>query len=324
MLSNGSFRAMNGTTAPALLTPKSTNSALSGYTESSPFRPGSRAISPLFRNSTATRLEPTPQSKFFSVLMTCNRDYDEIMKDALDSLYAQTHTNWELIFICDIESTRTAVLRYCSERELIVHCCFGTNLNNRRERFSYGLRYCTGNWICCFDSDDILHPQALEIVDRSLSLFPNLHFFNSAHVSFFVGSSAAHINWPEPGLQMINMLIREFRQRHFWGFINQEYYWPKGWLTSQYPIEDYWAFASIAMNGMPVLPIPHCLYGWRNWDSQYTRIHRNELHLMCADISDRLLAFSKRQGPSWHFGDISLAARMSLAKDRLATEVQFR
>lgn len=260
----------------------------------------------------------------FSIIMTCNRRWDKIMSQAIDSLKSQTYTNFELIFVSAVDGTSVAIGEHLKGFNMeYVPVRVGDHLT-RHQKFSYGTEYAEGDYVICFDSDDVLHPQALEIVDISLKMNPSLKFFTSSHIAFKSGEQHGFIHVSDPNLQTVQNLILGFRQRHLWGFPVDTTYWPKGFLESTDPVEDYWAFACLAMAGVPVMPIPHCLYGWRVWPGQYTQRKMPEMIQMCDRIVGVLSKFKKKEGPMWHFGDMALAARMGLVRERLMNEVLFR
>ena len=255
-------------------------------------------------------LEPSQSKDLWSIVMTCGRPYDDMLEDALVSLAQQTYRNFELVFVSNSMKTYTAVNKLCKTLEIGVRFPAAAHARNRHERFREGVRDAQGVYIGVLDSDDMLHPRAIEIASKSLKLFPNVHFFTSSHFAFIDGSlTGKHIK-ASPWKQTLAALVKGFEQRHFWGFSNDSDYWPRDFLYSTDPVEDYWAFACIARAAMPVLCIPHCLYAWRNWSGQYTRVNLSECVAMCERIQKALKRISEAQSPYWHMGDLVLAARM--------------
>ena len=83
------------------------------------------------------------------------------LKDAIDSIYAQTFTDWEIVFIdnCSTDNTKNIVesydntIKYYKTEETIP---LGVARN-------FGLKYCKGKYIAFLDTDDIWLPDKLQL-----------------------------------------------------------------------------------------------------------------------------------------------------------------
>ena len=94
-----------------------------------------------------------------SILMN-GYNSDLYLKEAIDSVYAQTYTDWEIVFIdnCSTDSTREIVSKYDKKtRYYRTH----TNVPLGKAR-NFGLQYCTGNYIAFLDCDDLFVMDKLE------------------------------------------------------------------------------------------------------------------------------------------------------------------
>lgn len=96
-----------------------------------------------------------------SILMPV-RNEGQYLQAALDSLYRQTFTNWDLIAIDDGSDDDTpAILDEAARQDCRVQVI-------RRESgglvaaLNAGLQYCKANLVARMDGDDISHPQRLE------------------------------------------------------------------------------------------------------------------------------------------------------------------
>lgn len=89
---------------------------------------------------------------------------EKYIKEAIESVIAQTYTNWELFVIDDGSTDKTAeIAQSYAEKDsrIILHrnsCNMGT-ANTR----NVGIKLANGEWIATLDSDDIWHPEKLEI-----------------------------------------------------------------------------------------------------------------------------------------------------------------
>ena len=81
---------------------------------------------------------------------------------SIESVLAQTHTDWELIIVddCSVDNTDEVVSRYLSDTR-INYIKKDANSGAAVSR-NHGLRLASGKWIAFLDSDDLWHPQKLE------------------------------------------------------------------------------------------------------------------------------------------------------------------
>jgi len=82
------------------------------------------------------------------------------LKDAIDSVYAQTFSNWEIVFVdnCSTDSTSKIIKQYDSKIRY-----FKTHQNiPLGEARNFGLKHCNGEYIAFLDCDDIYLPDKLE------------------------------------------------------------------------------------------------------------------------------------------------------------------
>ena len=86
----------------------------------------------------------------------------QFIKQSIQSVLAQTHTNWELIIVddCSMDNTDEIVGEYFADERIR----YLKNEKNGGAAVSrnYALREAKGKWITFLDSDDLWHPQKLE------------------------------------------------------------------------------------------------------------------------------------------------------------------
>ena len=94
-----------------------------------------------------------------SILMN-GYNAQEYLKEAIDSVYAQTFQDWELIFIdnCSIDSTKAIVDSY--DNKIRYHKT-EQNIPLGAAR-NFGLQYCKGEYLAFLDTDDIWIEDKLE------------------------------------------------------------------------------------------------------------------------------------------------------------------
>lgn len=97
---------------------------------------------------------------------------EEYLGQAIDSILAQTYTNWELIIVDDASTDGTAQLlqTYNDPRIRITR-----NIRNEQTYFScnIGISLCRGNYIASQDSDDLWLPDKLEKQVAWLEMHPD-------------------------------------------------------------------------------------------------------------------------------------------------------
>lgn len=108
--------------------------------------------------------------------------------DCIDSVWAQTHPNVEIVVVDDCSSEREAkfVLDELEEHEDVKVLRLDRNGGPSRAR-NLGLELCSGRYVLPLDSDNLLLPEALEVLVEQLCeageevgfIYPNLQFFGN-------------------------------------------------------------------------------------------------------------------------------------------------
>ncbi|MFD2698604.1 glycosyltransferase family 2 protein [Mesonia sediminis] len=103
------------------------------------------------------------------IIPTYNRAH--LIGETLDSVLAQTYTNWECIVVDDgsTDATDELMAKYCAKDSRIryyhrpdEHLPGGNGARN------YGFKMSKGEYIQWFDSDDLMHVESLEIKVRNI------------------------------------------------------------------------------------------------------------------------------------------------------------
>ena len=101
------------------------------------------------------------QVPFFSIIMPCY-NAERYLKDALDSVLAQTFTDWELILIDDGSKDHSlAIAQECLKDEPRAHIFSVPNGGVSKAR-NIGLDHAQGEWILFMDADDLILPSHLQ------------------------------------------------------------------------------------------------------------------------------------------------------------------
>lgn len=89
---------------------------------------------------------------------------EKYIDEAIRSVIAQTYTNWELFVIDDGSTDGTARIAqsYAEKDSRVIFRQNSHNMGTANTR-NIGIRLANGEWIATLDSDDIWHPEKLEI-----------------------------------------------------------------------------------------------------------------------------------------------------------------
>lgn len=106
-----------------------------------------------------------------SILMNCYNG-EEYLKEAIDSIYAQTYNNWEIIFIdnCSVDNSAEIAKSYSDGR--LKYCQTEKNIPLGAAR-NFGLKFVSGKYLAFLDTDDIWMfdklEQQLEIINDEIA-----------------------------------------------------------------------------------------------------------------------------------------------------------
>ncbi len=104
----------------------------------------------------------TGQNPLISVVIPCFRA-GELLAEAIESVLAQTETDWELILVDNNASdeTRAVVGRYVARYPEKIRSVFESEQGNSSAR-NKGIKESSGKYIAFLDDDDLMYPNRLE------------------------------------------------------------------------------------------------------------------------------------------------------------------
>lgn len=113
------------------------------------------------------------------------------IKEAIDSVLAQTYLNWELIIIDDGSTDDTAkIVKEESLKDKRIRCYYQANGKQGKAR-NLGISKSNGKYLAFLDSDDIWMPekleiQVIEIQEKNVDLvFSDSYIFNNAETDLY-------------------------------------------------------------------------------------------------------------------------------------------
>ena len=115
------------------------------------------------------------EPKFSIILPTYNRAH--LLSTAIESVIAQSITDWELIIIDDGSTDNTKELVFSFQDSRIM---YGHQENKGRSiARNAGLQNARGTWICFLDSDDWYLEDHLEVFEEAMKINPNSEIFKT-------------------------------------------------------------------------------------------------------------------------------------------------
>ena len=116
-----------------------------------------------------------------TVLMPCKDFHVPYIREAADSVFHQSSSLWNLIFVD--ESTRPETLAFLEE---YTHCSDErVSVVRNESRFvtgalNTGMRHATTPYVCSLHCDDRLDIRAVEILSGYIERYPNVDFFHTS------------------------------------------------------------------------------------------------------------------------------------------------
>ncbi len=112
--------------------------------------------------------------KFSVVIPTYNRA--AALKETIDSVLKQTFDDFEILVVDDgsTDDTKEVVASFSDQR---IKFFWIPNSGGPGTPRNIAINNSSSEWLCFLDSDDIWYPSKLEIVDKSISLNPDMDAF---------------------------------------------------------------------------------------------------------------------------------------------------
>lgn len=118
---------------------------------------------------------------------------EKTIRQAIDSVLAQTYSNFELLVVndCSKDHTQRIVEEYCQRDERVKLIVNPHNMGVSHTRLN-GLKAATGEWIAVLDSDDAWLPEKLE---KQMELQKRTGASLSYTASQFIDANGKKIDW---------------------------------------------------------------------------------------------------------------------------------
>lgn len=95
-------------------------------------------------------------------IITTSYNYAEYISQTIESVLAQTFSDWELIIVDDASTDNSVkiIKKYCDDKRIKL-ICHDKN-KGLKESVKTALKYAKGEWVTLVESDDTITPNALE------------------------------------------------------------------------------------------------------------------------------------------------------------------
>lgn len=119
-------------------------------------------------------------------IITTSYNYEEYIKETIESVLAQTYTNWEMIIVDDgsKDNSINTIKEYC-EKDKRIKLYQHKNAENKGivESVKLGVEKSTTDWIVFLESDDTICPEYLETKIEVIKKHPDVKFiFNDVNM----------------------------------------------------------------------------------------------------------------------------------------------
>lgn len=119
-------------------------------------------------------------------IVTASYNYENYIKETIESVLCQTYKNWELIIVDDgsKDNSLNVISEYCKKDERIKLYTHENNSNKGlAQTIQYGIKLSKGKYVAFLESDDTITPDYLEKKAKVISENPNIALiFNDVNI----------------------------------------------------------------------------------------------------------------------------------------------
>jgi len=206
-----------------------------------------------------------PSNNLVSVIVPCY-NYAHFLGEALDSVLAQTYSNWECIIINDgsPDNTEEVALDYCAKDRRFKY--FYKKNGGHSSARNYGIKQSNGKYIMPLDADDILDPKYLKEAVSKIESDENIKLV-TAHVQHFGDVKEKFVM---PVFALKDYLIVNYISISSL-FKKEDFFKAKGFDESMLIFEDWDLFIKILKDGGEAVQLPFVGLNYRRKDESLFR-----------------------------------------------------
>ena len=234
-------------------------------------------------------------------IITTSYNYSEYISQTIESVQAQTFSDWELIIVDDASTDNSVeiIKKYCDDKRIKL-ICHDKN-KGLKESIKTALKYAKGEWITFVESDDTITPNALEkrlktkadIVFNGVNLIGDTEWVNEVQKQVdktenflskisFPANIFKNFDTKNPVLTLSSVMIKR-------ELLTEELF-----NTKTDALFDWWLYINLAFkNNFDY--IPEKLTNWRIHDNSYIKKPKRT-HLQMVNVMAYYNVF--KQNPS--------------------------
>ena len=199
----------------------------------------------------------------FSVIVPVYRVAPNLIQELVDSVRAQTYSNWEICFYLAYHdnSALTALLRKLASTDPKIHVIEGEN-EGISENSNRALVQASGDYIVLIDHDDTITENALYEFAKVLQEYPDATFIYSDKDMIDEAGTTVMNGLFKPSWSPEIMLNANYLT-HFNALRRSKVIEVGGWHKDTDGAQDWDLFFRLLRTGGPILHIPKVLYHWR-------------------------------------------------------------
>lgn len=219
-------------------------------------------------------------------IITTSYNYGEYISQTIESVLAQTFSDWELIIVDDASSDNSVeiIKKYCDDTRIKL-ICHDKN-KGLKESIKTALHYAKGDWIAFVESDDSIMPNALE---KRLQTKADI-VFNSVNLigdEEWIKEVQKQVNKTEKELSKIKFPANIFKKFDTKNpiltfssvMLKRELLTEELFDTKTDALFDWWLYINLAFkNNFDY--IPEKLTNWRIHDNSYIKKPKRNKHQM--------------------------------------------
>lgn len=215
---------------------------------------------------------------YVSIIMAI-KDTEPYLPECLDSIIAQTFTDWELIAVNDHSTDRTPeILEAYSKKDSRIRV-FHSDRHKLIPTLKYGYKYCRGTLINRMDSDDKMPDYKLEVLVKEWEKYGKgtiiaggtEHFVEEGEVGEGFRRYERWLNdIAKRGAHYQEIYQECVIPSHCW-IIHQEDFARVGAFEPEVYPEDYDLCFRFYKDGLKVIGIDHILHYWRDRSNRISR-----------------------------------------------------
>ena len=252
-------------------------------------------------------------------IITTSYNYSEYISQTIESVLAQTFSDWELIIVDDASSDNSVevIKKYCDDKRIKL-ICHDKN-KGLRASIKTALKYAKGEWVAFVESDDTITSDAFEkrlktkadIVFNGVNLIGDNNWINEVQ---------KQVNKTEKELSKINFPTNIFKKFDTKNpvltlssvMIKRELLTEELFDTKTDALFDWWLYINLAYKN-DFDYIPEKLTNWRIHDNSYIKKPKRNKHQM-VNVMAYYNVFKNNPSLDLFFTVISSTIKMGLVR----------